>query len=150
MLIASSAISTGVDGLQHVSSTLVVNVLPWTHAEFEQLKGRVWRQGQHADRVRVVVPVTWAEVDGVRWSWCEQKLERIAFKRSVADAVLDGAIPEGRLESPEQMHRRAIGWLARLTERARAEGGSRKEGCPRAADRDGDDADGEVLVEGGR
>jgi hypothetical protein len=45
VLIGSSAIGTGVDGLQHVCNQLIINVLPWTHAEFEQLKGRIYRQG---------------------------------------------------------------------------------------------------------
>ena len=46
VLIGSSAIGTGVDGLQQVCNRLIVNVLPWTAAEFEQLKGRIYRQGQ--------------------------------------------------------------------------------------------------------
>ena len=48
VLIGSSAIGTGVDGLQQVCNRLIVNVLPWTAAEFEQLKGRIYRQGQLA------------------------------------------------------------------------------------------------------
>jgi superfamily II DNA or RNA helicase len=46
VLIGSSTIGTGVDGLQQVCNQLIINVLPWTHAEFEQLKGRIYRQGQ--------------------------------------------------------------------------------------------------------
>ena len=41
ILIGSSAIGTGVDGLQRVCNRLIVNVLPWTRlrrAEFEQLR----------------------------------------------------------------------------------------------------------------
>ena len=41
VLIGSSSISTGIDGLQAVCSRVIVNVLPWTAAEFDQLKGRV-------------------------------------------------------------------------------------------------------------
>ena len=37
-------ISTGVDGLQRVCDTLIINVLPWTSAEYDQLRGRLWRQ----------------------------------------------------------------------------------------------------------
>lgn len=90
VLIGSSAIGTGVDGLQAVCQRLVVNVLPWTHAEFEQLKGRIFRQGQHAEKVTVVIPVTYADVNGERWSWCESKLRRLHFKKSIADAAVDG------------------------------------------------------------
>ena len=41
VLIGSSAIGTGVDGIQHCSNQLIVNVLPWTHSEYEQLIGRL-------------------------------------------------------------------------------------------------------------
>jgi hypothetical protein len=43
---AQAAVATGVDGLQQVCNRLIINVLPWTHAEFEQLIGRIYRQGQ--------------------------------------------------------------------------------------------------------
>ena len=79
VLIGSSAIGTGVDGLQHVCNRLIVNVLPWTAAEFEQLKGRLYRRGQRRD-VTMVIPLTFAEVGGERWSWCDSKMQRLRFK----------------------------------------------------------------------
>ena len=94
MLIGSSAIGTGVDGLQAVCDTLIFNVLPWTAAQYDQIKGRVYRQGQRRD-VTVVLPLTFATVGGERWSWCESKLQRLAFKRSIADAAVDGVVPDG-------------------------------------------------------
>lgn len=115
VLIGSSAIGTGVDGLQAVCQRLVVNVLPWTHAEFEQLKGRIFRQGQHAEKVTVVIPVTYADVNGERWSWCESKLRRLHFKKSIADAAVDGVVPEGHLRSPAQAFQDVMGWLGRLS-----------------------------------
>ena len=60
MLIGTSAIGTGVDGLQQVCNRLIVNVLPWTRAEFDQLRGRIFRQGQKQDKVTVVLPLTYA------------------------------------------------------------------------------------------
>jgi hypothetical protein len=114
VLIASSAIATGVDGLQRVCNRLIVNVLPWTAAEFEQLKGRIYRQGQTSDKVTVVLPLTYADVGGERWSWCEAKMNRLAFKRSIADAAVDGIVPEGHLRSPAQAYQDLMGWLACL------------------------------------
>ncbi|MBT3221516.1 MAG: methyltransferase-like protein, partial [Proteobacteria bacterium] len=114
VLVGSSAIGTGVDGLQHVCNRLVINVLPWTNAEYEQLKGRVWRQGQRADKVTVVIPVTFAEVGGERWSWCESKLARLLYKKSIADAAVDGVVPEGHLRTPAQAHQDVMRWLERL------------------------------------
>jgi hypothetical protein len=91
VLIGTSAIGTGVDGLQQVCNRLIVNVLPWTRAEFDQLRGRIYRQGQKQDKVTVVLPLTYAMVNGQRWSWCESKMHRLAFKKSIADAARDGA-----------------------------------------------------------
>jgi hypothetical protein len=114
VLIASSAIGTGVDGLQRVCNRLIVNILPWTAAEFEQLKGRIYRQGQTAETVTVVLPLTYAEVGDERWSWCEAKMARLDFKRSIADAAVDGVVPAGRLRTEAQAYQDLMGWLARL------------------------------------
>ena len=80
ILIASSCVGTGVDRLQHVCNRLIVNALPWTHAEFEQLRGRLYRQGQKSDHVDVIVPLTFADINGERRSWCESRWKRILFK----------------------------------------------------------------------
>ena len=114
VLIGSSAIGTGVDGLQQVCNRLIINVLPWTAAEYEQLKGRIYRQGQTSDRVQIIVPITYAEVNGERWSWCESKQNRLKFKKSVADAAVDGVVPEGHLRTPAQAYQDIMKWLERL------------------------------------
>ncbi|MGA9381727.1 MAG: zinc-ribbon domain-containing protein [Phormidium sp.] len=114
VLIGSSAIGTGVDGLQHVCNQLIINVLPWTHAEFEQLKGRIYRQGQVSDQVKMVIPLTFAPVNGQHWSWCESKMQRLRFKKSIADAAVDGVVPEGNLRTPAQAYQDVITWLERL------------------------------------
>jgi hypothetical protein len=114
VLIGSSAISTGVDGLQHVCKRMIVNVLPWTAAEFEQLKGRIFRQGQVGSRVTMVLPLTFAEVSGERWSWCRSKMQRLQFKKSIADAAVDGVVPEGHLRTASQAYQDVMGWLQRI------------------------------------
>jgi superfamily II DNA or RNA helicase len=116
VLIASSCLGTGVDGLQHVCNRIIINTLPWTHAEFEQLKGRVYRQGQKSDHVDIIVPLTYANVNGERWSWCDSRWKRILFKKSIADAAVDGVIPEGHLRTPAQAYQDAMNWLKRLEE----------------------------------
>ena len=115
ILIGTSAIGTGVDGLQHVCNRLIVNVLPWTAAEFEQLKGRIFRQGQRRP-VTLILPLTYAIVNGERWSWCESKMQRLHFKKSVADAAVDGVVPEGHLRTPAQAYQDLMAWLKRLDE----------------------------------
>ena len=114
VLIGSSAIGTGVDRLQHICSRIIVNVLPWTAAEFEQLKGRVYRQGQRQGKVEMIIPLTYAEVNGERWSWCESKMRRLHFKKSIADAAVDGVVPEGHLRTPAQAYQDVMGWLESL------------------------------------
>lgn len=114
VLVASSRIGTGVNGLQYVCNKLIINSLPWTNAEYEQLVGRLWRQGSHFDKVRVVIPVTFAEVNGERWSYCESKLHRLEYKKSIADAAVDGVVPEGNLRTPAQAQQDIMDWLSRL------------------------------------
>ncbi len=114
VLIGSSAIGTGVDGLQHVCNQLIINVLPWTHAEFEQLKGRIYRQGQRQDKVTLIIPLTYADVKGDRWSWCDSKMQRLRFKKSIADAAVDGIVPEGHLRTRAQAYQDIMAWLERL------------------------------------
>lgn len=114
VLVASSRIGTGVNGLQYVCNKLIINVLPWTNAEYEQLVGRLFRQGSRFDKVRVVIPVTFATVNGERWSYCESKLNRLEYKKSIADAAVDGVVPEGNLRTPSQAQQDIMDWLARL------------------------------------
>jgi hypothetical protein len=115
VLIGTAAIATGVDGLQQVCNRLIINVLPWTRAEYDQLLGRIYRQGQQSKKeVTVILPLTFAEVNGQRWSWCESKMQRLAFKKSIADAAVDGVVPEGHLRTPAQAYQDVIAWLERL------------------------------------
>ena len=116
VLIASSTIGTGVDGLQHVCRRLMINALPWTAAEYEQLVGRLIRLGGTAERVEVIQPVTrWPNGDE-EWSWCRSRLDRIRWKRSLADAAVDGVVPEGQTISPQKATEAILGWLHRLEE----------------------------------
>ena len=111
MLIATSCVGTGIDGLQNVCDRIIINTLPWTYAEFQQLKGRIHRQGQQSDHVDIVIPLTYAMINGDRWSWCDSKWNRIQFKKSIADAAIDGVIPEGHLRTPAQAYQDSIDFL---------------------------------------
>jgi superfamily II DNA or RNA helicase len=53
VLIASKPIAVGVDGLQRVCDNLIINMLPWTNAEYQQLVGRLVRIGQSSEKVNV-------------------------------------------------------------------------------------------------
>ncbi|WPB79521.1 zinc-ribbon domain-containing protein [Archangium violaceum] len=114
VLIGTASIGTGVDGLQFVCNRLIINVLPWTHAEFQQLKGRLYRQGQREKKVTLVLPLTYVNFGEQRWSWCQSKMERLRFKKSISDAAVDGVVPEGHLRTPEQAYQDVMNWLSRL------------------------------------
>lgn len=115
VLIATSCIATGVDGLQTVCNRLIINALPWTHAEYKQLVGRIYRQGQINHRVDVIIPIAYAyDTEGKRKSHCEFRWNRIEFKRSIADAAVDGIIPEEHLRSEAQVYKDFVAWIERL------------------------------------
>jgi hypothetical protein len=77
VLIGSSALGTGVDGLQFVCNRLIVNCLPWTSAGYEQLLGRIYRQGSTFHDVEVFIPQVVLQNGADDWSWDRQRLARI-------------------------------------------------------------------------
>jgi SNF2 family DNA or RNA helicase len=119
VLIASVPISVGVDGLQGVCSRLIFNSLPWTHAQYEQIVGRVARQGQ-------TKPVTIFHINGkltFSKNGKKRSLEydkaikhsRIKYKQTLSDCAVDGIIPKSKdLATPKQAAKEAVRWLKRL------------------------------------
>lgn len=118
VLIGSSALGTGVNGLQYVCNRLIIACLPWTSAAYEQLLGRIYRQGSKYKEVEVFIPQVVLDDNGVDWSWDKQRESRIQYKRTLADAAVDGAIPEANLVNPTLMLSEAKKtldeWIARL------------------------------------
>jgi hypothetical protein len=119
VLIGSSALGTGVDGLQYVCDRLIIATLPWTSAGYEQLLGRVYRQGSAFHNVEVFIPQVVLRNGADEWSWDRQRLARIHYKKTLADAAVDGIVPEAKLASPGLMldeAKRALAiWIDRLT-----------------------------------
>ncbi|HEY4681515.1 MAG TPA: integrase repeat-containing protein [Nitrosarchaeum sp.] len=110
VLIASRPISTGIDGLQHICNRLIINTLPWTNAQYQQLLGRLVRRGQIKDIVNVYVIK--ASIGG--YPYDQLKLDRIKFKKTLADCAVDGTLPEKNLITPSQATAEAVKWLERL------------------------------------
>jgi superfamily II DNA or RNA helicase len=110
VLIASRPISVGVDGLQHICNRLIINTLPWTNAQYQQLLGRLIRKGQIRDVVHVYIVK--ASISG--YSYDQWKWDRIQFKRTLADCAVDGRLPEKNLVTPQQAALEAVKWLERL------------------------------------
>ena len=122
VLIGSIPVGTGVDGLQYVCNRMIAVSLPWTSAEYEQLIGRLYRQGSVFDKVEVIVPQVVLEHNGDIWSWDRMRMNRIQFKKTLADAAMDGVIPEGELSSPETMFKKAREALQAWIERIEQDG----------------------------
>jgi len=110
VLIASRPLSVGVDGLQHICNRLIINTLPWTNAQYQQLIGRLVRKGQIRDVVHVYLVK--ATIGGYQYD--DLKWKRIQFKRTLADCAVDGRLPEKNLITPQQAAMEAVKWLERL------------------------------------
>ena len=91
VILASSPITTGVDGLQKICDTIIILSLPWTNAEYVQLVGRINRQGSEFGSVKIVVPQVRIKMNnGKEWSWDDKRFRIIKTKRTLSDAVVDG------------------------------------------------------------
>ena len=111
VLIASRPIAVGVNGLQYRTNRLIINTLPWTNANYQQLIGRFIRYGQKAEKVHVFI--IRVSLDG--WRYDEQfKWKRILVKKTIAECAVDGIIPKKHLVSPETATKSAVDWLKRL------------------------------------
>jgi superfamily II DNA or RNA helicase len=108
ILIGTAPIGTGVDGLQYVCDRLIIASLPWTHAEYEQLVGRIYRQKSAFTKVEVIIPQVILDHQGDIWSWDRQyRWSRIQWKKSLADTAIDGVIPKGELASEKVVLQKA-------------------------------------------
>lgn len=94
ILIGSAPIGTGVDGIQYVCNTLIPLILPWTSSEYEQLLGRVNRQGSNFDIVNVYIPQVVVSRGDKEWSWDKRRYNIIKYKSTLADLSMDGVIPK--------------------------------------------------------
>ncbi len=119
VLIGSAPVGTGVDGLQFVCNRLIFVSLPWTSADYEQVVGRLHRQGSVFDKVEVFIPLVEVRREGEdAWSWDRTRLQVIQFKRTLADAALDGVIPEGELPTRDKLQEDSLAALQKWIDRA--------------------------------
>lgn len=120
VLVASKPVATGVDGLQRLSNKLVVLSLPWTGALYEQLVGRLRRQGSAFLRGEVVLLQVVCGEGAEAFSWDRRRWEVVQYKRTLADCAVDGVIPETTDITRAQVLASARDALARWEARAAA------------------------------
>jgi len=121
ILVGSRPVGTGLDGLQQVCNRLVLLCLPWTSAEYEQIIGRIRRQGSAFGEVEIIVPQVTLDYEGDTWSWDQGRMALIQYKRTLSDCAVDGYIPETvRINQNEllKQSREALDrWIERIGER---------------------------------
>ena len=86
---APEPVGTGRGGLQRVCKRLVKLCLPWTKAEYEQIVGRIRRQGSVFEEVEVVVPQVALDYEGDTWSWDKGRMPLIEYKRTFSECAVD-------------------------------------------------------------
>jgi hypothetical protein len=118
VLIGSSALSIGTDGLQAVADKLVFLCLPWTAAEYEQVIGRLHRTGQTGVSVEVVAlrdnVDAGEDSNGGLWSWGGRMLDIIQHKQTVANAAVDGRMPDDYTLTASSVAQSLHVWIERL------------------------------------
>lgn len=101
VLIASSAINTGVDGLQDVCNNTIMITIPWTEADKEQYFGRFNRprKDKNTKPVDIWIPqIIWYDNEGLERSFDIRKWKVIQFKKSMSLLAVDGIAPEYALK----------------------------------------------------
>jgi helicase-like protein len=114
VLLGSSAIKVGVDGLQRRANRLVLLGTPWTSSDWDQLVGRVHRQGSKFDSVEVIHPQVSISTEYGNWSWDAIRLDAVHAKRRLAEAALDGVLMNEEQVSQDDLTRRALAALHEL------------------------------------
>lgn len=103
VLICSSALSEGFDGLQKVSGNVIFGSYPFTYAKFEQVIGRLIREGRTkskgAKKARVRVHLIMAKIKqrgGTKVFEYDLRIKwnRLQFKNQTARCVTDGENPD--------------------------------------------------------
>ena len=92
VLVASSPITTGVDGLQKCCDRMIIISAPWTNSDYVQLVGRIYRQGSIFKEVDVIIPQVEITTDDGEWSWDKRRMLIIETKKTLGEAVMDGAL----------------------------------------------------------
>ena len=121
VLIGSRAIGLGVDGLQRRCDRLIILSLPWTHAAFEQVIGRVYRQGSTFAEVEVLIPQVVVNLGGELWSWDEARYSIIEHKKTLSDAAADGYVPTAENVSRNEFAKKAMDALKLMVSRVGVE-----------------------------
>lgn len=90
VIIGTSPISTGVDGLQEVSNKIIVFSYPWTATKWQQLLGRIYRRGSKFKKITVVHVQVYIDTIYGQWNYDQRRLNIIKNKQTFSEVVVDG------------------------------------------------------------
>uniref|UniRef100_A0A7S1YFG4 Helicase ATP-binding domain-containing protein n=1 Tax=Sexangularia sp. CB-2014 TaxID=1486929 RepID=A0A7S1YFG4_9EUKA len=101
VLVGSSAISTGVDGLQTHCGTIIFNTLPWTSSDYMQVVGRIARQGTVQKEVQVIIPIIHFHAeDNCGCAHQSQDSNNVVLEKGIASTSAENRIEYARCRSP--------------------------------------------------
>jgi superfamily II DNA or RNA helicase/SAM-dependent methyltransferase len=115
VLIATRPISTGVDDLQNVCNNLIFNNLPWTHALYTQIIGRLIRKGQKK-KVNIHHVLADVEFDGKIFVYDKRRIDAIINKKNILDCAVSGVYPESELVNRDAALNQLRRWIEQLQE----------------------------------
>ncbi len=117
VLLGSIPIGTGIDGLQKVSDRGIMLSLPWTMAEKKQIQARINRQGSKFKKTGVdwIIPLCSSELEIIGYD--TRRWNLINYKGLVADAAIDGDIPEKDLPPLKELQKHTLEELNKFIER---------------------------------
>jgi len=115
VLIASKTISTGVDDLQTVCHNMIFNNIPWTHALYTQVIGRLIRKRQ---KNKVTIHHVLADVEYIDrvLPFDDRRMDAIVRKKTILDCAISGEYPEKHLVRKNDAIKALRDWIARLKE----------------------------------
>ena len=105
VFLGSRPIGTGVDGLQKICDREIILSLPWTSAELYQLERRVNRKGSKFKEtgMDVIIPMVSISNGKKSFTWDKDRYNMITYKATIANAVVDGIIPEKIMPPKEEL-----------------------------------------------
>ena len=120
VFLGSRPIGTGVDGLQKVSDREIIISLPWTNSELYQLERRVNRKGSNFKEtgMDVIIPIVSISNGKKNFNWDKHRYDTVMYKATIANAAVDGIIPDKIMPNREKMIKNADDnmdvWIKRL------------------------------------
>lgn len=118
ILLCSSPVGTGVDGLQRVCDQLIVLTLPWTNSEYENLLGRIARQGSVFKKINVIIPQVNLGIKEISHSYDVNRMNIVDNKKTLSNIVLDAIIPShlvpNQKEMVEDARSKFTNWIQRI------------------------------------